>query len=343
MQDEFKPKSFWERPEGTTGMLAIGAGAVGLFFAGNAILSLFATAVAIVGQAITLTILGAVLFALIMILTNSKFQTLVSYGFKSVMRKITGVFVEIDPIGIMKSYIDDLKSKRATMETSIGKLRGQIAVCQKQVDTNDQEHERSMATFKVAREKQMTSAATVASRQAGRLEKLNKESLRPLLLQMQVHLKALMKYYEVTGTVIDDLGNEVKAQEMQRRMITESYSAMSTAKKILNGQGDQREMFDQAMEYVVNDYGMKMGEIENFIENSKGFVEGLDLQNGVYEADALAKLQEWENRADSILLGNHKQQMLEQTAVNSPMNIGVGVPAAQQFDYAELLNNKRNK
>ena len=43
---------------------------------------------------------------------------------------------------------------------------------------------------------------------------------------------------------------------------------------------------------VVEDFGMKMGEIDSFIENSKGFVEGLDMQNGVYEADAMKKLQE---------------------------------------------------
>jgi len=335
--NEFKSKSFWERPEGTTGMIAIACGAVGLFFLGPTLIGLFNTAITLVGQAITLTVLGAVLFALIMILSNKKFQTLMSYIFKSVMRKITGAFVEIDPIGIMKSYIEDLKSKRGVMEESIGKLRGQIQVCEKQVNANDLEYEKQMSTFKVARDKNMQSAMTVASRQAGRLEKLNKESLKPLLLQMQVHLKALNKYYEVTGTVIDDLNNEVKAQEMQRRMIQESYSAMSTAKKILMGGTDQRELFDQAMEYVVNDYGMKMGEIENFIENSKGFVEGLDLQNGVYEADALKKLQEWENKADSILLGNHKQQMLEQQINNSTLNQGIGIPAAQ-FDYSQLLN-----
>lgn len=339
MQNEFKPKSFWERPEGTTGMVAIGLGVLALYFSLDFLIGLFDKIIKLLGQGIAIAVLGAILFGFIMIVTNSKFQTLIAYGFKSIMRKITGAFVEIDPIGIMKSYIDDLKSKRAIMEQSIEKLRGQVTVCKNQVQSNDLEYEKQMSKAKVAQDKQMSSAFTVASRQAGRLEKLNKESLRPLLLQMEVHLKALLKYYEVTGTVIDDLNNEVKAQEIQRRMILESHSAMSTAKKILMGGTDQKELFDQAMEYVVNDYGMKMGEIENFIENSKGFVEGLDLQNGVYEADALKKLQEWENRADSILLGNQKQQILEQSINNSVLNQGIGVPAAQ-FDYSRLLDKK---
>ena len=335
---ENKPKSFWERPEGTTGMVAIGAIGVGLFFSIDALLAFFNKILALLGAGIGIAVLGSILFGIVMVVTNSKFQTLVSYAFKSVMRKITGAFVEIDPIGIMKSYIEDLKAKRETMNVSIAKLRGQISVCEKQVNDNQIEYDKAMKTAKVAQEKEMSSAFTVASRQAGRMEALNKESLKPLLLQMQVHLKALNKYYEVTGTVIDDLGNEVKAQEMKRKMITESYGAMSTAKKILMGGTDQRELFDQAMEYVVNDFGMKMGEIENFIENSKGFVEGLDLQNGVFEAEALAKLQAWENKADSILLGNQKQQILEQSVNSSTINVGIGVPAAQQFDYSKLLD-----
>ena len=338
MSDEFKPKTFWERPEGTTGMVVIGGVLVSLALFGPAILGLFTTAVAVVGQAITLTVLGAILFGLIMILTNSKFQTLIAYGFKSVMRKITGAFVEIDPIGIMKSYIEDLKAKRSTMDDAISKLNGQIVICERQVNQNDIEYEKSMSMAKVAKERDNNGVFTVQSRQAGRLEKLNKESLRPLLLQMQLHQKLLKKYYEVTGTVIEDLANEVKSQQMQRDMIKASYGAMSTAKKILMGGTDQRELFDQALEYTVNDYGMKMGEIENFIENSKPFVEGLDIQNGVYEAEAMAKFEAWGNRADSILLGNSKQQILEQTLNASPMNVGIGVPAAAQFDYSQLLN-----
>lgn len=339
MSDEFKPKSFWERPEGTTGMITIGVGALAfVYFVGPVLTRIFDTAITLMGQGFAIAGMALLAWVLYLIVSNKKLQTLVSYGFRSVMRKITGAFVEIDPIGIMKSYIEDLVKKREVMEVSIGKLRGQIQVCEKQVNQNESEYEKQMSTFKVAKDKNMASAATVASRQAGRMQKLNKEHLRPLLLQMQVHLKALNKYYEVTGIVIDDLGNEVKAQEMQRKMMAESYSAMSTAKKILNGGTAQRELFDQAMEYVVNDYGMKMGEIENFIENSKGFVEGLDLQNGVYEEEALKRLQEWENKADSILLGNSKQQLLEQTTLHSPLNNSIGSPSA--MDYSELLRKK---
>jgi hypothetical protein len=336
-EDTQKTKSFWARPEGTTGMLFLAAAGVGLYAALPVLLTFMTGVVALLGQTIAAVCLALVLGALLYVITNKKVQTLVSYIFKSAMRKVTGAFVEIDPIGIMKSYIEDLIKKRTVMEESRDKLKGQLTVLERQINQNTTEYERAMATAQVAHSEGKQSAFSVNSRQAGRLEKLNKESLGPLRLQMEVHLRALNKYYEVTGTVIDDLKNEVKAREIERKMILTSHSAMKAAKAILMGGTDQKELFDQAMEFVVEDFGMKMGEIDSFIENSKGFVEGLDMQNGVYEAEALKKLQAWENKADSILLGNQKQQLLEQSTVNSTINLGIGVPAATHVDYSKLI------
>jgi hypothetical protein len=338
--DTRQTKSFWSRPEGTTGMLAIGAGVVGLFFAAPAILAFLQTMVAIVGQAIVLTVLGVLLFAILYVLTNKKFQTLMSYMFKSAMRKVTGWFVEIDPIGIMKSYIGDLIKKREVLGENRDKLRGQLTVLERTIRENESKVGKAMSIASVAQREGNTSQVSVQGRQAMRLEKLNKESLGPLKLQLEIHLRALNKYYEVTGTVIEDLRNEVDARETERKMILASHNAIKAAKAILAGGTDEKELFDQAMEFVVEDYGMKLGEIESFIENSKGFVDGLDLQNMAYEAEALKRLQEWEKRADSVLLGNEKARLLEHTATSSTVFTGIGAPAAGTVDYAQLLGKK---
>ena len=337
-------KSFWARPEGTTGMITLALGAAGLYFALPTLIVFMAGLATLLGHTIAVVVLCAVLAALLYILTNKKFLTLCKYAFKSVMRKITGWFVEIDPIGLMKSYIEDLTEKREVMATGRDKLQGQIRVLERKIRENAAKYDDAMATAKVAQEKGQQGAFSVNARQAGRLEKLNEASFKPLLAQLQVHLRAIMKYYEVTGTVIDDLKNEVDARQVEREMILASYSAMSAAKKILQGGTDEKELFDQAMEFVVHDFGMKMGEIDAFIESSKGFVEGLDLQNGVYEAAALEKLKAWENKADSILLGEAgKQKLLENTAA-MPMftgigsaPVGVGVPT---LNFDEMLTKR---
>jgi hypothetical protein len=312
-------KSFWERQEGTTGMITIALLGVGGFFLASALLptiiSVLGMAITVVGQGIVLTALGAILAGLLYIVTNSKVQALVSYGFKSVMRKITGVFVEIDPIGIMKNYISDLRDRQRDMDDSIQKLASQVTICENKIKANERKYESAMAQAAEAKKRQMSGQFQVNARQAGRLEQLNNETLVPLLKTMELNLRALRKYREVTDTVILDITNEVAAASDRRDAILASHSAIQSARRIMNGDADKRELFDQAMEFVVQDYGMKLGEIENFMDTSKGFVEGLDLQNGVFEAEAMKKLQQWEQRADSLLLGDSKRLMLEQSAV----------------------------
>jgi hypothetical protein len=122
MQD-FKPKSFWKRPEGVTGAVFLTAilGGLGYFIATNAdiIAGLFANTVTLVA---TLAVLGAVIYMIL----DPKMRNLVWYMYKSVMRSITGMFVQIDPIGILKSYTDDLGDNLGKMNKQIGKLKGQM-------------------------------------------------------------------------------------------------------------------------------------------------------------------------------------------------------------------------
>lgn len=338
MPDENKTKSFWSRPEGTTGMLTLAAGGVGLWFALPMLITFMGGLVVLLGQTIAVVVLCAVLAALLFVLTNKKFLLLASYVFKSAMRKVTGAFIEIDPIGIMKSYIESMTKKREVVGETRDRLRGQIKVLDEKILKGAREIEKAMGMAAIAKERNNQAVLTVQSRQAMRMEQLNLETYQPLKVQMEAHLRAANKYYEVTGTVIDDLKNEVQAQSDRREMIMASHSMMRSAKAILHGGTDERELFDQALEFVVNDYGMKLGEIESFIENSKPFVDSLDMQNGVFEAEALKRLQEWENKADSILLGNDKRMMIEQSS--AAINLNTGVPAMTIVDYDSLIARK---
>ena len=338
---ENKPRSFWSRPEGTTGMMVLAGAGVGLYFALPTLLIFMTGLMALLGKTIAVVVLSAVLAAVLYILTNKKFLTLMSFMFKSAMRKLTGWFVEIDPIGIMKSYIEKMQERREVVGATRDRLRGQIKVLEEKITKGQKQYEKSMSMAQLAKERGNQGVLTVESRQAMRVEQLNNETYIPLKMQMEAHLRAANKYYEVTGTVIEDLKNEVQAQADRREMIMASHTMMKAAKAILHGGTDEREMFDHALEFVVQDYGMKLGEIESFIENSKPFVDSLDMQNGVYEAEALKRLQEWENKADSILLGSDKRKLLEQTTANSALNFGVNLPVTQVVDYNTLIAGKK--
>ena len=129
-----KIKSFWERPEGTTGMifglLAIGAGVLGLNAALPFLIGFVTNLISLFGLVATAIPLGLLVFAMLWVLFDRRFWTLGWYLYKSVMRSITQFFVEIDPIGIMKNYVADLRVKRAQMAEQIQDLRGQFRILQ---------------------------------------------------------------------------------------------------------------------------------------------------------------------------------------------------------------------
>lgn len=342
---DFKPKSFWEKPEGTTGMLTIGGIAVGGFFLAKAILptilSVLDMGILMVGKGITLTALGAVLFAMLYVLTNKQFQFAVSSVFKNAMRKLTGIIIEIDPIGIMKNYIDSLKKKKEVMDRNVSELRGQISVIEQKIQAAKRGHDQAMKTAKVAHEQGNKLQFSLNARSAGRHEK-SSMTYQAMHDKMTILYRALKKYQEAVDVTIADLTEEVAVREDERKAILRAHRAMKGAMAILSGGGREKEAFDMAMEFTVNDYGQKIGEIDDFMETTQSILSGIDLQNGVYDASALEKLEAWEAKADSIVLGGEKRLMLEEAGMNMNWSMDVGggtkVPVSHGDDFNKFFN-----
>lgn len=147
---EIKPKSFWQKPEGTTGALFLAAAIGGI---GYLLFKYSAAILAMLSNTLGIVALLAVLGVIIYMVLDPKWRTLVSYMYKSVMRWITGIFVTIDPIGILKNYISDLQDNLQKMGTQIGNLKGQMRKLVTIVDENNKEINNNMLIAKKPRNK----------------------------------------------------------------------------------------------------------------------------------------------------------------------------------------------
>lgn len=136
-------------------------------------------------------------------------------------------------------------------------------------------------------------------------------------MKMEAVYRNLKRLYEVSDFVIKDTENEVNNKEDERKMALAGYSAMSSAAKILQGDKDKKEIFDMTMQAVVDDIGMKVGEMEDFMEMSQGIITHMDLENGVLDDKGAQMLDKWE-KTDSILLGDEKHELI--SYANDPSN-----------------------
>lgn len=69
------------------------------------------------------------------------------------------------------------------------------------------------------------------------------------------------------------------------------------------------------------------------MDMSKNFMDGIDLQNGVFEEEGLAMLEKWEKEGVSFLLGGEKSKIVAKA--NSPsevldLNAPVAHPTKEQ-------------
>lgn len=321
MEKEFKPKTFWKRPEGVTGTLFMVGGIGAALFFGAPILAGIAAGVASTLQiVVTVTILAALVYMLL----DKRMRNLVWYGYKSVMRWITGLFVQLDPIGILKSYIDDLKDNLRKMNKQVSILKAQMHKLKETITQNQRQINTNMMLANKAKEKNMEGQMILKARKAGRLKDSNVR-LEDLYKKMEVLYRVLVKMYQNSEILLEDVEDQVKVKEIERKTIRASHGAMQSAMNIIAGNGDKREMFDRALEAIADDVASKVGEMERFMEVSTNFMDSIDLQNGVFEEEGMAMLEKWEKESTSLLLGNEKQTLLME-ANDSSFELDLNAP-----------------
>jgi phage shock protein A len=316
-----KPKNFWERPEGVTGGLFMGAVLLG---GGYLLYKILPKLIALAENTLYLVVILAVLSAVIYIILDPKMRNLVWYMYKSVMRWITGIFVQIDPIGILKSYIEDLKDSLKKMNGQISSLKGQMYKLGEMIKQNQRDIQNNLGLASKAKEIGRESIMVLKARKAGRLQESNMK-LDDLYKRMEVLYRVLSKMYENSEIMLEDLSDQVVVKEQEYKAIRASHSAIRSAMNILSGNSDKKYMYDMALEAMAEDVGQKVGEMERFMDMSKNFMDGIDLQNGVFEEEGMAMLQKWEKEGVSFLLGGEKKSIVDQVS-NTSISLDLNTP-----------------
>ncbi|MEL6123461.1 MAG: hypothetical protein AAFR14_07045 [Bacteroidota bacterium] len=326
-----KPKSFWKRPEGVTGTLFLLAllGGIGYLLV-TGLSTIVAFASSLLGLVVTILVLAAIVYMVL----DPKMRALVGYMYKSVMRKITSIFVTIDPIGILKNYIDDLSDNLKKMGKQIGGLRGQMRKIKTMMVDNTKEIEQNMMIAKKAKEMGNEKQLMLSSRKAARLKESN-DKYEALHSKMSILHKVLTKMYSNSEILLEDTKDQVKVKEQERKAIRASHGAMKSAINIISGNSDKRAMFDQAMEVIADDVANKVGEMEQFMELSANFMESVDLQNGIFEEQGLKMLEEYEKKSTLLLLGGKE---VEDETLDLGEYTQVKEKVTKSSDYSNLFD-----
>ncbi|MDO8640444.1 MAG: hypothetical protein Q7R33_02780 [Nitrosarchaeum sp.] len=329
MDMEQKVKSFWSRPEGKVGLGVIAIAGL-VFFS-----KILPWLIVLMQNTLTFGILLAVIAILVYVVIDPKNRALAAYMYKSVMRKITGCFITIDPIGILKNYIDDIETNLEKMGKQIGNLKGVMRTLKNKIDANAATIKDNMERASMAQKKGIKSEEILSTRKAGRLQQSN-ITLNDLYKKMEVIYRVLAKMYENCRVLIEDTKDQVSVKESEWKAIQEGSKAMRSAMSVINGDPDKRAIYEQTLEYMADDLGNKMGEMERFMELSESFMNGIDLENGVFEEKGMKMLEEWEKGSESLLLGDEKAAIVN--SIMDKVDYKPETVAAKSDEFSNLFS-----
>lgn len=331
-------RSFLSRTEGKVGAVvtvpAVVAAGVGLYYILPPLIVLFTNLIyfgALCG--------GSALVAYL--LFNHRARMFASYLYRSFWRWVTNLFIPIDPIGILESYKEDAAESLEKMSEFIGTLRGQDdqlgQVIQRKVA--DKEHALKLASEARKRvdagRDQEGSASDVLKIQGNQMGRLDKTLSRygEMKAKIEQMLRVLDKRYRYTKLVFDDLTLDIENRKEERKVIQASWGAWSQSLKILRGDPDARALYDQTNEYLDDDYAEKMGQIKQGVLDMGGAIASMDLEEGVFQSEALRQLDEWEAQSQT-LLSNAEQHAL------SPARPALSVVATPASEFGDILKRK---
>ncbi len=281
-------KSFWSKPEGKTALAINVALAVTIFYFWG-LISAFVVSALLGG--IQAAILAVVLASILYVAFDSNFRRMVWYLYRSVMRWVTQWFVNIDPIGILKTYKEKMSEKKAELDESIGDIRGQRQGLATSLADNQRSFNDSTAKLTIARKRATDATATPEMRrQAERIIGVESPTLVDLqgLIQQQKQqmdrydnvVTILVRYSEVCEDHVVKFGRQIKIREEARNQSRAFRKGMAAAMGILRGLPEQEES-DMAIDSLEKDYARVMGEVENAINLTRGAVLQSDFANSV--------------------------------------------------------------
>ncbi len=328
---KFDKKSFWKRPEGVTGaifLIALLAGGGYLLYQALPIL------ISLTSNILYLSVMLLVLAAIVYMVLDPRMRNLVWYTYKSIMRSITGLFVQIDPIGVLKTYVEELRENLQKMSKQIGALRGQMRKLSGLMEDNSKEIKNQLALAEQAKKQDNNQQLVLSTRKAARLKESNAK-YATLHNKMDMMYRILSRMYENSEILLEDTKDQVNLREQERKAIRASHSAMKSAMSVISGDPDKRAMFDTAMEAIADDVANKVGEMERFMELSSSFMDSVDLQNGVFEEEGLKMLEKWEKESTLLLLSEKSK--------SAGLDLNQEKPAAEPAKLKKGSENEGNK
>lgn len=308
----FSTKSFWKKPEGNLGLVVVILLAGFLLYNGLDILN---WAIAFVTDVLHLMYLAAIVIVILALISDRTFRNLIKNLFQSTMRFFTSLFVTLDPIGILKNTIKQMVANKEKLDDSVSQCSASRREVKTRMDSNDNlihqaKSKKDQADKAVAQTSSLGDKQKFAFQSSLQAQEMTRrihsnEKLQVIFDQASKLYDMLTRYQNLADYNIQNITLDVANAEEERKSILIAYKGMSLAKRIIKGDPEQVALFNQSLDYLVDDNARKLGEMEDFTRYSEKFLTSMDLDQGASVDDAEKMLASYEKK---LLVSDSQKQ-----------------------------------
>jgi phage shock protein A len=287
--------TFWQRPEGATGKVLIGAGLV----AAAAVFVRFLPALITIAQnVIHLAILAGVILTLYLLVTAERPRTLLFYAFQMLSRWITSNFVDLDPVAILKAFARQMRKKREEVQASIARILGVSRTLEGEIKRCDRELTDALRLADAAEKQGDEDALNTQAEKAGRRD-ANLREYKEMHAVVQEILDALNRVKRRVDYHIANSEDEMNELIRKNEVAAATRQATSSASAVL-GDSDFLEVRNMAADRIRERYNSALGELDGLIYMSRDLDKEIDLNQLAFRSDGRKKLDELRRKLNQV-------------------------------------------
>jgi hypothetical protein len=278
-------------PEKWLRWLPIIAGAVALFWfwgtvVGFVLLTLENTLKSVIYGAILVFILG-------FIWSNPMFLWMT---YTNIWRKITAIFIAMDPLSYMDSYADILVQKLKNLQKAIVNMRGRLNHLNGIIDQEAKNKAENLRMASAARQQQNEKmAAYYAVEAKGADESI--QLYTPDKARMERSLKFMSELDENWDIAIRGIRSFNKRKRIQFEELKENAKTLKQSEAFLKGETEESRNYYMSIEAAEKQMAQNMAYIDDFEIRAKPILEGAAIKKTADQQDALTMLDEYMNNS----------------------------------------------
>ena len=106
----------------------------------------------------------------------------------------------------------------------------------------------------------------------------------------------------------------------------------------MSGGGSEKDLFEQSLQHIADDIGMKMGEMEEFMAISEDFMSNVDLEQGIFDEKGMKLLESWESNQSSLLNTDKEKIIKDANDPNKNWDSSVERVSSSGSSFSDFFN-----